>query len=61
MVTITQNSLTLPVHHQQMKFEMELRGPSPHTQQHHLTHSEDATDGGPLNILFYFIIFLTRR
>ncbi|GAB6172473.1 hypothetical protein JCM15765_19510 [Paradesulfitobacterium aromaticivorans] len=35
---MTQNSLTLPVHLQQMKFEMELRGLSPQTLQHYLTH-----------------------
>lgn len=35
---MTQNSLTLPFYLQQMKFEMELRGLSPQTLQHYLTH-----------------------
>ncbi|MDI6915468.1 MAG: tyrosine-type recombinase/integrase [Desulfitobacteriaceae bacterium] len=35
---MTQNSLTLPFYLQQMKSEMELRGLSPQTLQHYLTH-----------------------
>ncbi|NTW25487.1 MAG: tyrosine-type recombinase/integrase [Lentimicrobium sp.] len=35
---MTQNYLTLSPHLQQMKFEMELRGLSPQTQQHYLGH-----------------------